>query len=598
MKLNDRNVNGSVLAIVAEGFLSRLSFGLISFALPLYALRLGMGLPEIGVLISLDSMAALALKPVTGWVADRIGLKRAFTAAVTLRSLIPLLLILAGAPWHLFAIRLLHGLSAALRDPSVHSLLAEHGGEKTVASAFAWYSTAKSVAGSLAKAAAGILLTLTVSNFSLVFGAACILSLLPLYAVGRYVRERGDGIPDARPVSKGEAETPALPDGRLWRLVLPFIGLGALLSGTANMLSGLFPVLATEYAGLSEAQTGMIYTLSMFVTFVSGPAFGWLSDHVSRRLVFLVRSGANTLSSLVYLVFPSFAGVALGRAVDDMGKAAFRPAWGALMAQLSSFDRRRRAQIIGYMNMGEDIGGMAAPVLAGWLWGAFGLPVMLGVRILLAVVTEVCALLIAHPVESARPPAKEFMLMNYLNRILVMIGLLLAGGWLALAGFAPLLIDAFSREVIAGLASNRLLAIVLLTVLGGLLALEVWPRRPRRVLAQDGQTALMVTTISQRVTARLRALEAVRAVEAEIIGRPKGAEVHLRLLVRERTIIPVLVEQINREVQDELEVQLGVRLLQTRCLIGQAPPDSERPHESRPARLSAVTRTGSLAPND
>jgi len=149
------SLNPSLLALVTEGFASRLSFGLISFALPLYAHHLGLSLAEIGVLVSLNLTVALLLKPAMGWVADRLGLKQSLTAVIGLRSVIALLLAFAGSPWQLFAIRTAHGISIAARDPSVNALLAEHGGKRAVASAFAWYQTAKSVAGALGKALAG-----------------------------------------------------------------------------------------------------------------------------------------------------------------------------------------------------------------------------------------------------------------------------------------------------------------------------------------------------------------------------------------------------------------------------------------------------------
>jgi MFS family permease len=74
-------------AIVAEGFLSRLSFGIVSFALPLYAVReLGLSLAVVGVLVSLNLVVALLLKPAMGALADRFGLKRSFTASIALRA--------------------------------------------------------------------------------------------------------------------------------------------------------------------------------------------------------------------------------------------------------------------------------------------------------------------------------------------------------------------------------------------------------------------------------------------------------------------------------------------------------------------------------
>src|SRR5690242_4372802 len=79
----------ALLVLLAEGFLSRLSFGIISFALPLFAYRkLGLSLAETGLLFSLNLIAEQAFKPLMGWVADHVGLKRSFTAAIALRSLV------------------------------------------------------------------------------------------------------------------------------------------------------------------------------------------------------------------------------------------------------------------------------------------------------------------------------------------------------------------------------------------------------------------------------------------------------------------------------------------------------------------------------
>jgi len=401
-----RQVNWSLFAIVAEGFLSRLSFGLISFALPLYASRLQLSLTQIGFLIALNEAAAMGLKPIMGWVADRFGLKRSFTAAIGLRSLVALLLAFAASPWQLYSIRVVHGMSKALRDPSASALIAEQGGKKAIASAFAWYHTAKMVAGSLGKALAGILLTLTASNFSLVFTFSFLISVLPLYTVARYVRGEKSPPTETNKTSKlaeaapdNQDEEPSTHVVQHKPVILPFTILNFLISGTAEMLKGLFPLIATKYAGLNEAQTGLIYTASTLVVMFSGPLFGWLSDRGSRELVLMVRSIANTISSIIYIFAPNLAGIAIGKLIDDTGKAAFRPAWGSLMAHVSSFDKKRRAQTMSWMILGEDAGTVAGPILAGFLWSTWGLPIMLGGRVLLSVITEVYATFLTRSLE-------------------------------------------------------------------------------------------------------------------------------------------------------------------------------------------------------
>ncbi len=389
--------NLPLLAIIAEGLLSRLSFGVIGFALPLYARSLGLNFTQIGILVSLNSAVALLFKPMLGWVGDRFGLKRTFVTSIVMRSLVSLLLAFAAGPFALYAIRSLYGLSMSLRDPTANGLIAEHGGKESVASSFAWYQTARQVANSVSKALAGVLLALTASNYAAVFYVAFGLSLLPVFLVAIFVNEPRVHAPV--PPSGSAGQTAAQEPPRKRSSVLPFVGFGFLVAGTAEMLSGLFPVIATEYAHLSKAQAGIIYTVSTLIAVLAGPLFGWLSDNVSRKLTLLVRSVANTFSSVLYLVWPTYLGVGVARSIDDLGKAAFRPAWGALMAQISSSDRSNRARTMSWLSMGEDAGGVAAPVLAGFLWSTWGIAAVMSGRVLLAIVTELYALMIERRVE-------------------------------------------------------------------------------------------------------------------------------------------------------------------------------------------------------
>jgi MFS family permease len=399
------HVSPSLTVILAEGFLSRLSFGIIGFALPLYAYRrFGLSLTETGLLLSMNLMIEQLLKPPMGWAADRFGLKRSLTLAIALRSLVALMLAFASAPWQVFAIRAVHGLSESLRDPSVSALIAENSRKGAVASSFAWYSTAKTAAGAIGKAAGGILLAMTAYNYSRVFIIAFILSVLPLYTVARYLREAGrrdeseseSGSAAGRAVP---ANTPAAAGAEKRIAIMPLVLLGVFINTTAHMLQTLLPVLAVEYAGLGAAETGVIYAISVVVVLVAGPAFGWLSDNFSHRLVLLVRGAANTLSSVAYLLSPTFAGIAAGNAVDACGKAAFRPAWGALMAHVSNFDRRKRALTMGYLALGEGIGETIGPILGGFLWNTWGIATMLIVRIALAIAAEAYTVIVARPME-------------------------------------------------------------------------------------------------------------------------------------------------------------------------------------------------------
>lgn len=402
------SVPPSLLALLAEGFSTRLSSGVIGFALPLFAYRkLGLTLAETGVLLAMNQAAEQLFKPLMGWLADRIGLKRALTLAIIGRSVAALAYALSGSAWQIYSARFFHGVSESLREPSVNALIAENAKAKSVASTFAWYNTAKQTASAAGKTASGFLLALLADNYPAVFLAAFGLSILPIIVVARYVREPkiesaiGDighigVIGESKDSSIAPISPISPPPTQKSASIFSFAVLGFLISCTAQMIANLFPVLATEYAHLTEAQTGLIYAVTIAVVIVAGPAFGWFSDNVSRKLALAVRGLANTISSALFFFFPTFPGLAAGSVIDAAGKAAFRPAWGSLMARVSGFDRKRRAQVIGHLSMGEGLGEMLGPILGGFLWHTWGLGVMLAVRVALAVIGEIYAVMIAR----------------------------------------------------------------------------------------------------------------------------------------------------------------------------------------------------------
>jgi len=384
-------------AVVAEGFLSRLAFGLISFALPLYAYSLGMSLATIGLLLSTNMAVAVVLKPGMGWLVDRFGVRPAYLVAVALRTVVLLLLVVAATPWQLFTVRGLHGVTIALRDPAATTVLAGLGGRAAIAQRFAWYQTAKTVAGSVGQFSAGLLLTVLLDDYAAVFALAAVVSALPLGLV--LWRLRGPTV-TALKLPPRQPHDPVPP--RLLRAVLPYAGLGFLATGTAYLMTNLLPVLVVEYANLPAAAAGSLYLVTAIVG-LSGPGWGWLADHVSHSLVLSMRAIGNVLSSLIWLVAPTYPGLLAGKAADDLGKAAFRPAWGALMGRIADIDPRRRARTLSWLSSAEDLGEVVGPIAAGLIWTLWGLPAVLVIRAGLGVGTEIYALLLNRRQPNPQP---------------------------------------------------------------------------------------------------------------------------------------------------------------------------------------------------
>ena len=380
-----------VTALLLEGFTSRLSFGVLSFALPLYARHLGMSIAAIGLLSATTGVVSLALKPFTGALADRWGVRRTLLSALTTRSLLCLGYVVATTPAQLFGLRGVHGASDSLRDPAVHSMLAEYGGKDSMASTFAWYQTMKTTAGSFGASLGGLLIATTL-GFPLAFTAALALSFLPVFALAAARPSvPADTAGEVPPPDPAPAATEAVPKkAQRPPGIAAYAGLGFLVAGSASMLTTLFPIIAVEYAGLSTAQAGLVYLVTPVLA-LTGPVWGRLSDRVSRPLVLSVRGFANVFSSLVYLLAPNLAGVWTGKALDDIGKAAFRPAWGSMMADVANRDPKTRARAMGCLTAGEDAGTLAAPLLASLLWTLWGVPVLLFARVAVVAVSELYA---------------------------------------------------------------------------------------------------------------------------------------------------------------------------------------------------------------
>lgn len=379
--------NPSLSAVIAEGFFARLGFGIITFALPFYALALGMSYTEVGVLTALRLVSAIVFKPMMGQLADRIGKKRIYAISIFGRAIVSILFAFATAPWMLFALRFLHGITSAARDPASAVLIAEYGHENKLASVFSWYNAAKESGAALGYLAAGFLLTFSGDNYTFVFLFSVAPSILALFAVLLWVKE-----PPAIPEPQTESQQS---NGRM--MLFEFALLGLMMTMTASMLNNLFPILATEFAQMSKAEASVVFTVSTVLIVVLNPVFGWLADNFSRSLVLSIRSIVNTLASICYAFFPGFFGFLIGRMLDDSGKAAFRPAWGAMIAELSGKKgSRKRGRIIAYLDTAQTIGEATGPLIAGLVWDHLNVFWLFGIRIALSIIAELYLLWLLH----------------------------------------------------------------------------------------------------------------------------------------------------------------------------------------------------------
>ncbi|MGB5036672.1 MAG: bifunctional serine/threonine protein kinase/MFS transporter, partial [Blastocatellia bacterium] len=184
--------------------------------------------------------------------------------------------------------------------------------------------------------------------------------------------------------------------------VLAFTFLGLALTAPAYMVTGeFFTILAVKLEVTPSALGWIKIVAETMVPLFVGPFFGWLADRIGASKVIALRSIANILTSLLFYITPWFAGTVLlgivmgvARGVDEIGKAAFKPTWGAIAAKVSSYNLANRSKTMGTLEAGVDASDLIFPQLAGLLLQFLSLGWLMSVRTVLALMAEVYSIIL------------------------------------------------------------------------------------------------------------------------------------------------------------------------------------------------------------
>jgi MFS family permease len=98
----------------------------------------------------------------------------------------------------------------------------------------------------------------------------------------------------------------------------------------------------------------------------------------------------------------TFVGMAAARSADDIGKAAFRPAWASTMTDVAAKDPPRKGRRLGTLDAMQEIGKIAGPALSGILRQTGEVFALFGVHIAIVIVAEVSAITVFGELQNYR----------------------------------------------------------------------------------------------------------------------------------------------------------------------------------------------------
>src|SRR5580698_1537917 len=370
----------NVYAFGITSFLNDAATEMAYWVLPAFLASLGAGPAQLGLIEGVAESVASLAKLFSGYLTDRIERRKPVVVAgyFVANAVKPLLALTTAWPQILlirFTDRLAKGVRGAPRDVMV----AESVPKERLGAAYGLIQSMDS-AGATAGPLVALLL-LAHYGIRSVFWAAAIPGALCVMVALFGIRETKRGAPDRGDLKSANVAGGTPPDPPVSQkardmghpaasgVTLPgsfYVVLIAVSLFSLGNSSDMFLVMRAQNVGIPVAMApllGLVFNITY--TLASWPA-GWISDHVSRRLV---GSAGYVVFAAVYFVFgraPSSMAIWIAMAVYGFYYALTQPVLKALVVE--TVDARVRGRALGIYFFVTSVATLAASLITGELW--------------------------------------------------------------------------------------------------------------------------------------------------------------------------------------------------------------------------------------
>lgn len=370
------NVFNPFAALCTVGFFARFSYSLArSPVLPLFALYLGAGPEVIGFVVGISTVTGIFFKLPSGALSDIIGRKKTMLMGLLVFALMPFAYLAVKDYYLLIVVRFIHGLATSIYGPVSMAVVADIAGGKK-GEMLSWFSSVTIIGNLLGAPAGGFILHglsgdagPAAGNFYtayLISGISGMMSLILALGLLREKEtvERGAGLTEsARRFISGIKEV--LSDRR--------IVITSNMEGVQNMAMGaleaFLPVYAVTVAGLNAFQAGLLWGVQVFVTILSKPVMGKISDRYGRKPIIIAGMFLCAVSFGSIPVLKGFYPLLLAAVLFGFGEAFVTSSSAALVADMCK--EKHFGTAMGTFGTIFDIGHASGPILAGILIAHF-----------------------------------------------------------------------------------------------------------------------------------------------------------------------------------------------------------------------------------
>jgi MFS family permease len=365
-----RYLNSELVAVIAILGLGALAMGIPSPVLPLYLTSIGITPTLLGLILSVCMVGMIIGEPSLGWAADKIGLKIPLSVGTFVCGLAVLCFIFTSNIPAIFIISLSWGITRSAIFGPGRGYIGVNAPPLKRATFMSFISVVMAASRTFGALPGGFIADTL--GYYWVFIVSCGVSFIGGMVVVLGLRKPRQTKPQPAmvspiilgvPVPRGQENVlrSLIPQGSV--AILHFFGFGILFS--------FLPLLATQVAGISVSEVGILFTISGLVTMALSIPLAVLADRKGKKN-FMIFGMLTSSAAMAGLAFSgNFLWLAVFATVSSIGMAMFEPAALGLVSGV--IPPRRLSTAMGlYGGIYENTGIVAGSALAGFVWSSWG----------------------------------------------------------------------------------------------------------------------------------------------------------------------------------------------------------------------------------
>ena len=364
-----RGSTRAVAVVSSAHFMSHFYMLLLPPLFPLLREVYGVGYTELGFAISVFSIVTACTQAPVGFAVDRFGARRILIAGLLLEAAAFALMGFVPVYGAFLALMAVAGLANSVYHPADYSLLNASVDPRRMGRAFSFHTAAGMLGNAVAPVTMVFLMTLTDWRTALVLCATFGALVGLLVALNtRTLRDRADsgtaGGSGAGSAALGTTGVRLLLSTPILLGLLFFFGISVSTHGIQSFsVSALHTI---HDAPLGEATT--VLTAYLFASPIGVLAGGWVADRIQRRhdlfaaMCFVVMAACITAVAAFRL---PLAVIGVLFAVTGLFAGMVSPSRDMLIRSMAP--PGEIAKVFGFVSTGFNLGGIAAPVMFGFI---------------------------------------------------------------------------------------------------------------------------------------------------------------------------------------------------------------------------------------